>query len=41
MLYRKGEDTNCKQKKKKIKNNKNKHGTQNVLKRDLGWWSFK
>lgn len=40
MLYRKGEDTNCKQK-KKIKNNKNKHGTQNVLKRDLGWWSFK
>lgn len=40
MLYRKGEDTNCKQKKKK-KNNKNKHGTQNVLKRDLGWWSFK
>lgn len=38
MLYRKGEDTNCKQTKK---NNKNKHGTQNVLKRDLGWWSFK
>lgn len=37
MLYRKGEVQTA----NKQKNNKNKHGTQNVLKRDLGWWSFK